>query len=450
MSRPICNTIQAIQHKTDIVIIGAGAAGIHAAYLLSNKGQSVTVLEASERLGGRIFSVPIEGGGAVELGAQWLGKSKQQRLETLAKRYDAKYQSNHYEGLTTHILRKTVVKSTSKMPPLSWFESLDVFQISLKINRLTKHINVESPWLSHVRLDKISFVDWVLQQAWTKSGAGYWNNLIEQSVCNNAKDLSVLEVLQNIASIGKTKTLLEADHYYFPSGLQRLFETYAKASGAKFLINSKVLTIIQCANELHVNDENGNVFVCNKVLIAAAPQVIPNITFNPPLPDTKLSLQSSMKEGQVVKVLAVYDSPWWREKGLSGLVFSPDASFDTVIDVSHSNLGILSALVTSDRCLELQKLSDVQLTCEFVLHIGDAFGEQVQPKAFYRYRWEQDPYIRGGYSSNRPIGAWQSGTSALSSPYGNIHFASTETATQWRGYIEGALESAERAVAEMI
>jgi hypothetical protein len=105
MSRSICNAIKPTCHKTDIVIIGAGAA--------------------------------------VELGAQWLAKSKQHRLEGLAKKYDAQYQANHYEGLPTHILCNTLVKSISMTPPMSWFEYIDVFQIDIntKVVNVTQYVN---------------------------------------------------------------------------------------------------------------------------------------------------------------------------------------------------------------------------------------------------------------------------------------------------------------------
>ena len=433
----------------DVVIVGAGAAGIHAAYLLSKQGLKVIVLEASARLGGRVYSKPLAGGGTIELGAQWLAKSQQHRLQHVANKYGAKFVPNNYAGKHSHIVQNVVHRTKALTPPVRLHQMLDVMQMKLRISRLIRKIDTTSPWQHNAQLDTVSSLAWVKTNAWTKAGAKYWLNIIEQGICTSPSKVSALEVMQNIASACDIKTLIEADHFHFPNGLQKLLETHSRASNAEFITSSRVCSVSQIGTLMHVVDEHSKRYICDKVLVAIPPQVISKIHFSPALPAEKTRLLDSMRCGQVIKMVAVYDTPWWRQKGLSGIVMSADAPFDTVIDVSHSGKGILSALVTSTRCKHLETLSNTDLEQVFLTHIETAFNDRRKPHSLHCHRWDKEANIAGGYSSHRPIGAWLEHKNALASPIGNIFFAGTESASQWRGYVEGALASAERAVNEM-
>jgi monoamine oxidase len=180
--------------------------------------------------------------------------------------------------------------------------------------------------------------------------------------------------------------------------------------------------------------------------------MVSRIDFEPALPPAREALSQRMPMGAYMKGIAVYDRAWWRDRGLSGLAFSDRGPVQFTVDVSPpgGEPGVLAGFVTGAPAREVPRLEGEERH-RVVL---DAMGRMLAPEAAnprdYRdFNWLEEPWSRGG-----PVGLMTPGTltglgPALREPVGRIHWAGTETATSWPGYMEGAIQAGERAAAEV-
>ena len=245
--------------------------------------------------------------------------------------------------------------------------------------------------------------------------------------------------------------LEEADKYYFAEGIQSIFQRIADTVDNKLVLNSPVISIEHTDNQAIIQTPQ-NKYICRQLILAIPPQLIGKISITPTLPQQYLSALNGLQTGKVVKMIGVYKNAWWKEHNLNGKIMSPDGTIDFVIDSSHpdSPVGILVGLVGGRRAESINQLNNVSKQELFESFVQKAFGGSEKLQEFYTYDWISDPYSLGGFCSRRGLGGWVESQDVFSRSFGSIHFAGTETATSWRGYIEGALESAERAVQEIL
>jgi monoamine oxidase len=130
---------------TDVLVVGAGLSGLYAAQLLQEAGLSVAVLEARDRVGGRVLSQRLTDGTTIDLGAQWIG-SGQRRMSALAQKYNLKKIVTHTQGDSVIKIGDRLQRISGKMPPISWLGKLDLLQISWRIDRSANKLSVTEPW----------------------------------------------------------------------------------------------------------------------------------------------------------------------------------------------------------------------------------------------------------------------------------------------------------------
>lgn len=428
----------------DVLVIGAGAAGIFAAKTLKENGLRPLILEATDRVGGRVMSQSVGNGHFVELGAQWLAAQGQERLSALAQRYRYRRLSNPAEGNSVFLRGERREVSTASEPPMSILGKLDAYRFALSVDRMLQRQPVEAPWKLPA-LDSLSVDAWLDSALWTDDSKRLWRNTIEQGLCCDLQSVSAAEVLNNLKSIGGLELLGGADAFYFSEGLQNLFVRLVADESLEVLLRSPVTEVRQSDTGVvvHVGSRR---FTAAHAIVAVPPQVLKRIAFQPELPPPLATLAGSVVNGSVVKVVAVYDAPWWRGRGFRGMVLSPTETFDLVIDSSKpdSPLGILVGLVSGPRTASLRGRTAVELSETFEAFVRRAFGATEKMRAFHHMDWNTHPFIEGGYSSRRSLNQWVAAADVLQRPHGRLYFAGTETALQWRGYIEGALESGER------
>lgn len=428
----------------DVIVVGAGAAGLHTAGILKARGLNVLCLEARDRVGGRVFSQPIGDGQYVELGAQWMAFEGQHRLQRLVAESGIHPQTHSQLGKDLALSRGGTRTLKPGALDMSVLAQLDTLQVYLRLNRILRRVSVAEPWRS-ADLDRVSAADWVQGAAWTKESRDFWTHVINQETCCDSRTLSMLELAQNMATAGEVERLDRAEHYYFPQGLGALFRKMAADLGDSLKTGQRVLAVSENESRVTVTTD-GNSYVARYVVLALPPQLMGELG----IPSHLAGVADRMLEGRAVKMIAVYDSPWWRDKGFSGRVTSRDGQLDLVVDSSHEGAGkgILVGLVSGPRSQAIGERSLADKQEIFKKHIHAAFGEWREPLQFYSHDWTGDVFTRGGYASHRPLGEWTKSQDALISPSGHLLFAGTETAREWRGFIEGALESAERAAAE--
>jgi len=439
----------------DVIIIGGGASGIHAAACCIQSGKSILLLESRDRLGGRIHSQQLSSSGTyVECGAQWLAKKGQNRLDDIAKRFN-------YTKLR-HVDGKCVVWNESGERSIysslsygqSFFTLLGALWHSWKLSKLSKYISIDGPFDPKMKTyDTMSMKTYLESHGRNnrkKKANTLLSKIIKGGFNRDPSDISVYNYARVLRCSAPISEISGAEEYYFDEGLQPLFEKYASSFQDRIRLNShisKIDTSDDCF--IRVGTSTNVWYEGKQVIIAMPPQLLQYIEFEPQLPLSLRELSSSSLQGQVVKLVAVFPSPWWRKYGYSGFVISHDDVISEVADLSHSTgNGVLAGFISGPEALvycDKPKSELTQIFSDLIKKSFEQMDEEIQ-ELFY-HNWIRDECSLGGYASHVAIGKWQTllqGSFFPSISNSRVHFAGTEYAHEWRGYIEGALESGER------
>ncbi len=239
-------------------------------------------------------------------------------------------------------------------------------------------------------------------------------------------------------------------HNFFPGGFQSVLRILSENLKEEIKLKEKVISIDQYEDRAVVKTKN-KMYVTKYIVMAVPPHLRLDMKLEPKLPISHMRVLQNFLRGNVKKTIAIYRSPWRRELGFNGQISSVREGFNFFADLSYeSGPGILVGLVGGSRSERIDDLGETKLQELFQKDVRDAFGKFVNPVTFYHHDWNRDPDILGGYAGRRRIGDWKLGGNCLAIPFGRIHFAGTETATEWRSYVEGAFQSGERASKEVI
>jgi monoamine oxidase len=160
-----------------------------------------------------------------------------------------------------------------------------------------------------------------------------------------------------------------------------------------------------------------------------------------------------MPMGTVIKVHSIYDTAFWREAGLTGQASSDSGAMRITFDNSpdDGSRGALLGFIEGDEGRYWGQRSPEERRAAVLDCLVNYFGEAAgHPNEYVEQSWVEEEYTRGCYAGYMPPGVWTAYGGALRTPVGRLHWAGTETATVWNGYMEGALLSGERAAAEVL
>ena len=443
----------------DVLVVGAGLSGLYAARLVRRAGFTVKVLEARDRVGGRVLSQRLTGDSSVDLGAQWIGPG-QRRMHALANEYGLKMIATHTLGDAVFGVGGGFRRMPGNTSPMSWMGKLDAFQLGWKIDRIAKKLSVTEPW-RHPQaesLDSVSFAEWVKDEAFTEEARSYWLYIVESGMCANPDDFSTLEVAQQVATLGGLGRLETAEQEFFAAGAQTIAQRLADELGGRVQLQAPVRALRHEGSDdrvIRATTDCGE-FLGRRVILAIPPQLVKAISFDDDLSRQVHHDEEKLVLGQVVKSIVVYDRAWWRDAGLSGTADTPGEQISFLVDTSNKagRPGILVALATGPHAESLSQMDDETSKAAVMSHVQRVLGgygdSLTQPRNFFSMDWTSEPWSLGGYASRQTVGQWTAQKDTLAASRGPIHFAGTETATEWRSYMEGALQSAERASGEVL
>ena len=155
----------------------------------------------------------------------------------------------------------------------------------------------------------------------------------------------------------------------------------------------------------------------------------------------------------MIKCHAVYDTPFWRDAGLTGQATGDRGPAKVVFDNSppEGTPGVLLAFLEGAAARQLNRVHPDERRAAVIGSLVDFFGPPAaDPVEFVELDWSEEEWTRGCYGAHFPTGVWTQYGPALRAPVGRIHWAGTETATVWSGYMDGAVQSGERAAAEVV
>ncbi|HYF45139.1 MAG TPA: FAD-dependent oxidoreductase [Acidimicrobiales bacterium] len=441
----------------DVVVVGAGVAGLTAGRRLQEAGRSVVVLEARDRVGGRTMADTIAGV-TVEVGGQWVGPT-QDRINALIDELGLERHPTYDQGDAVVELEDGRTKRYSgDTPPLSPLALADLFQAQRTLDKLVETVDLKAPWRTPnaEQLDAISFASWLDRRVRTRD-ARMFHDVVAQAVfATEPETMSLLHWLTYVQSGFGLERLLGvhggAQQDRVVGGTWRISERLAEDLGDAVVPSAPARRIVGGAHGLAVETDVG-AWSAARVIVAVPPNLAGRIEYEPALPARRDLLTQQLPHGQVIKVMAAYESPWWRDEGLNGQAASKVGPVGVVFDntVPGHDPGILVGFYEGEHALYWSERSPTARRQAFVDCLVRYFGPKAATPTDYVERdWSAEPWTRGCYGAHFPTGAWTRFGPALREPCGLVHWAGTETATTWMGYLDGAVESAERAVSEVL
>jgi monoamine oxidase len=450
--------------EADVAIVGAGLAGLVAARDLRAAGASVTVLEARNRVGGRLLNESLGDGVVVEVGGQWIGPT-QDRIAALAREVGVETFPTFDEGANVIEWRGGLRRYEGTIPRINPLVLLDVLRAQSRLNRMAAQVPLDRPW------DAPRAADWDAQTAHTwfrrnvRTSAG--RELLQ--LCTEAvwaaqpEDVSLLHVLFYIHSAGRLERLLDtgggAQQDRFVGGSQLVPLRLAERLGAEVVVEGAPVRRIEhgpggVALTAGPGGAGADIEVrARRAIVAIAPTLAGRIVYDPPLSGHRDQLTQRMPLGTVAKCMAVYDEPFWRADGLSGQGTSDTGPVKLTFDNSPpgGSPGVLLGFLEGRQARELGRLPAPERRDAVIGCFARLFGTRAaRPDRYVERLWAEEEFSRGCYGCHMPTGAWTGYGEALRAPIGPLHWAGAEVAEVWSGYMDGAVRSGETAAREVL
>jgi monoamine oxidase len=435
----------------DLVVVGAGFAGLAAARVAAAAGATVVVVEARDRVGGRVLNEEIGEGRVVEVGGQWIGPG-QDRLAALARELGVETFPTWSKGENVIEYGGRLRRYRGTIPRLNPVVLLDVERAQRRLNRLARRVPLEAPWQAPNAdaLDGQTVASWMRRNLATKGGLTLLELGIEAVWAAQPEELSLLDLLFYIHSAGNLELMFDteggAQQDRFVGGSQRVAVLMAQELPRENLLLAAPVRAIELAGHGVTVHADGATVRARRAIVALAPPLASRIAYDPPLPGYRDQLTQRMPLGTVVKCMAIYDEPFWRAEGLSGQATSDTGPVKVTYDNSppDGSPGVLLGFLEGRRARELGRLRPEERRAVVTDCFARLFGPRAaKPDSYVERLWADEEWSRGCYGCYMPTGAWTNYGPALREPIGPLHWAGTEYATVWNGYMDGAVRSGE-------
>ncbi|MFO7281415.1 MAG: flavin monoamine oxidase family protein [Thermoanaerobacterales bacterium] len=444
--------------QVDVVVVGAGFAGLTAARAVHEAGRSVLVLEARDRVGGRTCTEEHHGTW-IDLGGQWIGPG-QDRVAALAAELGVETYPQPTEGDDVVLFGDGEPQRAPDVALAFSDEELTAYlELAGALEAIAEKVPLDAPWLAPeaAAWDATTLREWVAGTGVPDRVAGLFEVAVQAVFAATSAQLSLLHAAHYVHSAGGWSKLTDteggAQQDRLVGGVQPLAERLAaRLPDGALRLSTPVRGLAQDGDGVTVRTAGGEVRA-RRAIVAVPPTLAGRIDHDPPLPPQRDQLLQHMPQGSVVKFHVIYDEPWWRAEGLSGTVLCPDEPIGVTFDGTPpaGTPGIVTGFFEGPAAVAAGARTREERRDVVVDVLARTLGERARDVRDYIDRdWSAEPWTRGCYGAHLPPGAWTVYGPALRVPVGRVHWAGTETAERWTGYIDGAIESGQRAAAEVL
>src|SRR5215208_6491694 len=446
-----------VPERVDVVVVGAGMAGLIAARDLLAANVSVLVLEARNRVGGRLLNHTLANGSVVELGGQWVGPTQDRVLE-LAEELGLGLFPTYIDGEHFLAVDSSVERYGGEDFHLPGEASADVTETWEQLQEMAEEVPLDEPWGAAKAgiWDAQTLESWLIANAKTETGLGYWRTMVPALFSADTAEMSLLHFLFYCRSGGTLDRLVAtsggAQESRLEGGSQQLALRLVDRLGDAVQLGAPVTAIHQDGGGVEVTYDGG-VVEAGRAVVAVPPTLAGRIHYSPPLPSLRDQLTQQVPMGYVTKVQIGYPEPFWRAEGLSGSVFSLDDEVSVMFDNSPPDrrCGVLLGFLEGRHARRAGKLAPEERKRLVLSVFVKFFGPRAaDPDEYVEKDWAAEEWSRGCYGGRFHAGVWTGYGEALREPVDRIHWAGAETAEVWNGYMDGAVRSGERAAREVL
>jgi putrescine oxidase len=450
----------------DVVVVGAGPSGLTAARELKKAGLSVAVLEARDRVGGRTWTDTVDGA-MLEIGGQWVSPDQSVLLELLDELGLRTY-SRYRDGESIYIgADGRRIRYSGESFPVSEATAVEMDKLIALLDGLAAEIGPTEPW-AHPKareLDTISFHHWLRRHSPDEEACRNIGLFIAGGMLTKpAHAFSALQAVLMAASAGSFSHLTDEDFILDKrviGGMQQVSLLQAAELGDDVVLNSPVRTISWEEDSLGENRPAHRVTAVSDratvnarfVIMAVPPNLYSRVSFYPPLPRRQHQMHQHQSLGLVIKVHAVYSTPFWRAEGLSGTCFSAGSLVQEVYDNTNhgDSRGTLVGFISDEKADTVFELNEADRRRAVLESMAGFLGEKaLQPEVYYESDWGSEEWTRGAYASSYDLGGLHRYGKDQHAPVGPIYWSSSDLAAEGYQHVDGAVRMGQITAARII
>ncbi|WP_330229105.1 FAD-dependent oxidoreductase [Nocardia sp. NBC_00508] len=442
--------------ETEVVVVGAGLAGLTAARDLTASGHDTVVLEAQDRVGGRTLAVSAGSDVTVDLGGCWFSERKK-HIIALADELRIGGYPTYDHGKQVLELDGRVQSFRAGIPILSPLTLLDIGKARLSLNMMCGQVPEHAPWLAAraTEWDNATLDDWMRNNMGNAKARTLLASLARSIWGAEPAEVNLLQALAYMRTVGSVEALTAASggllSDLFVDGAHQISTLLADSLGDRVLLSQPVRALIQSADQVEVRSAEVTVRA-RRAVVAIPPALLGDIAFDPVLSADRLRIVRGLPMGRMAKVALVYPEPFWRAAGLSGQAGSDRPPVAATFDVSPCDgaVGILVGFVPGDWATQFSAMSESDRRAGVVDAFVRLFGPRAADYEHYLEKdWTADPWVRGCYFGLAERGLVTGPLRHVDAADGLVHWAGAETIWESFGSMDGAVASGRRAARQI-